>query len=55
VLETSQGLPMMYVTPEPGIDLEPYVNQNVQLFGPAIYHGELRANYMTVTQVQPLP
>jgi hypothetical protein len=55
VLETGQGIPTLYVTPQDGLDLEPYVNRNVELFGPAIYRGDLRANYMTVVRVQPLP
>jgi hypothetical protein len=53
-LESAQGYPLLYVTPYQGIDLEPYLNQNVELFGPAIYDGNLRANYMTVVRVQPL-
>jgi hypothetical protein len=55
VLESSQNYPMLYVTPNTGIDLEPFVDKNVELFGPAIYRGDLRANYMTVVRVQPLP
>jgi hypothetical protein len=55
VLEASNGAPLLYVTPQPGVDLEPYVNRNVELAGPAVYRGDLRANYMTVTRVQPLP
>lgn len=54
-LESSQGYPLLYVTPYQGIDLEPYLERNVELFGPAIYDGHLRANYMTVVRVQPLP
>ncbi len=55
VLEDAQGLPIVYVAPEPGLDLEPYVNQNVELFGHAAYRGDIRAYYMTVSRVQPLP
>ena len=55
VLESSQNYPMLYVTPHTGIDLEPCVDKNVELFGPAIYRGDLRANYMSVVRVQPLP
>jgi len=53
VLESPQGL--MYVTPAQGVDLRPYVERNVRLFGPVVYHGQLRNNYMTVQQVQQLP
>jgi hypothetical protein len=55
VLENDQGLPLLYVAPAPGLDLEPYVNHNVELFGHAAYRGDIRAYYMTVARVQPLP
>jgi hypothetical protein len=56
VLESSvQNCPRLYVVPQAGVDLEPYVNQGVELFGPAVYRGDLRANYMTAVRVQPLP
>jgi hypothetical protein len=55
VLENAQGLPLLYVTAGPGIDLEPYVEHNVELFGQTAYRGEIRAYYMTVARVQPLP
>jgi len=51
VLENSQGRPLLYVTAQTGLNLEPYVNRNVELYGPVIYHGDLRNNYMTATQV----
>jgi hypothetical protein len=54
VLENSQGFPLFYVTPRPGIDLEPYLQRDVELFGPVIYRGDLRANFMTVTGVRPV-
>jgi SH3-like domain-containing protein len=52
VLESAQGRPMYYVTPEQGVDLEPHVNHIVELFGTAAYSGELRANYMRAGRVQ---
>ena len=55
VLENGQGMPLLYVSPEPGIDLEPYVEHNVELFGHTAYRGYIRAYYMTVARVQPLP
>jgi hypothetical protein len=55
VLESNQNYPLLYCTPHTGIDLEPFLNQSVELIGPAIYRGDLRANYMTVVRVQPLP
>ena len=54
VLESSQNYPMLYVTPQAGLDLDLYIDHNVELYGPAIYRGDLRANYMTVVRVQPL-
>ena len=48
VLDALDGRSFYYVTPEPGVDLEPLLNRNVELFGSAIYSGELRANYMRV-------
>ena len=55
VLESSRGLPMLYVTPVVGLDLEPFVNRNVELFGAVAYQGSLRANLMNAVRVQPLP
>ncbi len=54
VLESSANYPMLYVTPGPNVDLDPYLGQFVELFGPAVYNGDLRANYMTVMRVQPV-
>lgn len=55
VLESSQGLPLMYVTAQPGVNLEPYVNRNVDLWGTMVYRGDVKTNYMTVQQVRTLP
>jgi hypothetical protein len=54
-LETVQGRPIVYATAEPGVDLEPYLNHKVELYGPTIYSGDLRANYMRVERVRPAP
>jgi SH3-like domain-containing protein len=51
VLEAERG-PLLYANPSTGVDLEPYVGRNVELLGTAAYDGELRANYMVVTQVR---
>lgn len=51
VLENSQGRPVMYITPQAGLNLDPYVNRTVELFGPTVYHGDLRTNYMSAAQV----
>lgn len=55
VLESSQGLPLMYVTAVPGVNLEPYVNRNVDMWGMLVYRGDVKTNYMTVQQVKTLP
>jgi hypothetical protein len=58
-LEPSQaappGTPRLYVTAKPPLNLEQFVNRNVELYGQMIYSGSLRANYMEVVQVTPLP
>jgi hypothetical protein len=54
-LENAQGLPLFYVAAQPGVDLESYVNREVELFGPVVYNGLLRANFMTAVRVQPVP
>jgi hypothetical protein len=54
-LESSQGQLLMYVTPQQGVDLEAYVDHNVELYGPLVYRMDLRAQYMLVTQIKPLP
>ncbi len=46
---------IMYVTPQQGVDLESYANRLVSLYGPMVYRGDLRANYMTAMRVTPLP
>jgi hypothetical protein len=53
-LLTDGNNPTLYVTAVPGIDLERFLDQRVELMGTAEYRGELRANRMHVHQVQPL-
>lgn len=53
--QSSQNYPALYCTPNKDLDLEAYLDQNVELIGPAIYRGELRANYMIVVDVKRLP
>jgi hypothetical protein len=50
VLEVT-GRPRLYVTGAAGVNLEPYVNRIVDLYGPIVYRGDLRTNYMTASQV----
>lgn len=54
VLESSQGMPRMYVTAQPGVNLESYVNRTVDLWGTVVYRGDVKTNYMSVLQVRPL-
>jgi hypothetical protein len=42
----------MYVAAGPDVKLEPYVERNVILYGPVVYRGDLRTNFMTVIQVR---
>lgn len=53
-LVSSQGLPRMYLTAEPNLRLEEFLNRNVEVSGVATYRGELRVNHLRVTQVAPL-
>jgi hypothetical protein len=54
VLETSQGQPLTYVAGQPGLDLEAFVGQNVEVTGAMVYRTDLRAYYLTATRVNPL-
>jgi hypothetical protein len=45
---------MMYVTAQPGLNLDAYVHRAVEVSGPTVYRGDMRANYMTVSQIRPL-
>ena len=49
-LEADDGRVYAYVTAGANMDLEPYVNRTVQLYGPVTYHGMMRTNYMTALQ-----
>jgi hypothetical protein len=55
LLVSSQGQLLMYVTSPTGVDLESYLNRNVQVTGPTVYRMDLRAHYMTAQQITPLP
>ena len=52
VLESSQGMPRMYVSPQPGINLEPYVGRSVDLVGMVQYRGDVKTYLMHATQVR---
>ncbi|MBL8794296.1 MAG: hypothetical protein JNM56_10350 [Planctomycetia bacterium] len=54
VLEDSQGRPVLYVTAQPGVNLEVHLNRIVILAGPIVYRGDLRTNYVVATGVTPM-
>ena len=54
-LENSQGSLRLYVTAQPGVNLDTYVNRTVNLYGKMNYRGDLKTNYMTACQLAPLP
>jgi hypothetical protein len=43
--------PPLYVTALPQLNLEPYVGRMIELYGPVIYRGDIKQNYMTAAQV----
>lgn len=45
----------LYASPQTGIDLDPFLDHRVELTGPMVYNGELRANYMIVEHVRVVP
>lgn len=53
--ESDKGGLLMYVSGQDGLDLGPFTNRRVQLFGPVTYRGDLfKQYYMVVQQVQPV-
>jgi hypothetical protein len=52
VMVSDKGVPFYYATNQPGVNLELYLKRRVELFGQAIYNGDLRANYMRVSRVE---
>ena len=52
VMVSDQGVPFYYVTALPGVNLDAVLKRRVELFGQAIYSGDLRANYMRVARVE---
>jgi hypothetical protein len=52
VLESSNGMPRMYISPQPGINLEPYVGRSVDLVGMVQYRGDVKTYLMHATQVR---
>jgi uncharacterized protein YgiM (DUF1202 family) len=54
-LEDSQGQLLFYVTAQPGVNLEQFINRNVTMTGSMVYHGQLKKDYMVAGQVSQLP
>jgi hypothetical protein len=52
VMVSDKGVPFYYATGQPGVNLELYLKHRVELFGQAIYNGDLRANYMRVSRIE---
>ena len=52
VMVSDKGVPFYYATNQPGVNLELYLKRRVELFGQAIYNGDLRANYMRVSRIE---
>jgi len=46
-------LPRLYATAQPGVNLDLYLNRQVMLYGAMVYRGDVKTNYMTVSQVAP--
>lgn len=54
-LESAQARVVTYVSEAPGVNLEPYVDRNVELLGRFEPRGDVRPQFMTVVRVIPLP
>lgn len=52
-LEDARGQQRMYVTAQPGVNLEPYLNRNVELFGSIMYLGYPPVYHIKAVQVTP--
>ncbi len=52
VMISDRSVPFYYVTAQPGVNLDAVLKRRVELFGQAIYSGDLRANYMRVSRVE---
>jgi hypothetical protein len=43
--------PIAYVTPHPTVDLGPLVGKTVEVWGPALYRGDIKTNHITAMRV----
>jgi hypothetical protein len=46
--------PIAYIAAGPGVDLTSNVGKMVEVFGPAVYRGDIRTNHLTAMRVVPL-
>jgi hypothetical protein len=46
--------PVLYASPGAGVNLEGYLNREVELWGYTVYRGDLKNNHMTATRVVPV-
>jgi hypothetical protein len=53
-LESSDGRTPLYVLPQAGVNLEPFVDRNVEVEGPVEYRPGARANCLMAKTVKPL-
>jgi hypothetical protein len=53
VLDLGGGQPLYYVTAQSGVNLEPYVNRYVSLYGTIEYHTGYRKEHIRALQVTP--
>jgi hypothetical protein len=51
-LDLGKGQPLLYVLPQPGVNLDSYVNRTVWLAGPVGYHSGYRREFMTAVEVR---
>jgi hypothetical protein len=53
ILDMGTNQSIIYVVPQPGVNLDIYLNRIVYLSGPTGYHSGYRQEYMQAVQVQP--
>jgi hypothetical protein len=53
LLDLGKDRPAVYVVPQPGVNLEPYVGKSVSVSGPVCYHTGYRKECVRAVQVTP--
>src|SRR5262249_28410472 len=54
VLENPQAQVIAYLTPQPGVEIEHYLGQNVELLGQIVPRADVAGQFMSVTRVRQL-